>query len=124
MADEWDGIGPDLREGAGKPQARPTGCPVDPCRIVLRPARIHVLRIAPRSLMLPPIPEDWPTFVPMLAPGTPWWKRVFCCVASFEEASPDIEEAATGNMLKTVSTATLAAMNESACMHSDCHSLL
>ena len=33
--DEWDDFGPDLREGAGKPRARPTGCPVDPCRIVL-----------------------------------------------------------------------------------------
>ena len=33
-ADEWDDFDTDLREGA-EPRARPIGCPVDPCRIVL-----------------------------------------------------------------------------------------
>jgi hypothetical protein len=121
-ADECDDIGPDLRERAGKPRARPTGCPVDPCRIVLSFAYRRIT--TPRSLTLPPIPEDWPTFVPMLAPRTPWWKRFFCCVCGFEEASQDIETEATGSMLRSVSTETLAAMNASADMHSDYHSLL
>jgi hypothetical protein len=114
-ADEWDDFDTDLREGA-EPRARPIGCPVDPCRIVLSFAYRRIT--TPRSLTLPPIPEDWPTFVPMLAPRTPWWKRFFCCVCGFEEASPDIETEATGSMLRSVSTETLAHM------HSDYHSLL
>jgi hypothetical protein len=72
---------------------RPTGCPVDPCRIMVSVAYRKIR--TRRTPTLPTIPEEARACVPTAR--VPWWKKVLNC---FDPECPEEEslaiEAATG----------------------------
>jgi hypothetical protein len=98
-----------------QPQARPTGCPVDPCRIVVSAACRRIM--TPRSLTLPSIPEEEPTYVPQARPL--WWDKILHCIGldldSIEETSQTtpVPEKALG-MRRNATATDLAALGASA----------